>query len=209
MLIDVRPPYGVGDLAQATGLTPGYVSRLLETLDREALIERGPRGLVEAVDIEALLRRWASTYDVFGSNRALSVIAPSGIEAFLEASLRAEPTDSEIVITGSFAAASMMAPVAAPSLLVAYCEIPRQVAEENRLLPTEEGANVVLLSPFDPVAVARTSFRNHLAYAAPPQVVVDCLTGNGRMPAEGEALLEWMLENESAWRLSRLEDRGV
>jgi hypothetical protein len=205
LLIDVRPPYGVRELAGATGLTPGYVSRLLETLDREALIERASRGPVESVDIAGLLRRWASSYDVFRSNESLSLIAPSGIEAFLEASLRAEPTDSEIVITGSFAAAATMAPIAAPSLLVAYCERPRQVAEENGLLPSEEGANVVLLSPFDPVAEERTSFRDHLTYAAPSQIAVDCLTGNGRMPAEGEALLGWMIENEATWRGPGLE----
>ena len=29
-------------------------------------------------------------------------------------------------------------------------------------------------------------------YVAPSQAVVDCLTGTGRMPAEGEAVLEWM-----------------
>ena len=54
---------------------------------------------------------------------------------------------------------------------------------------SEEGANVVLLSPFDPVAEERTSFEASLPYAAPSQVVVDCLTGNSRMPTEGEALV--------------------
>lgn len=207
-LIDVRGPYDVSELARATSLTPGYVSRLLDTLDREALIERAPRGPVESVDIGGLLRRWASSYDVFRSNEALGVIAPSGIEAFLEAVLRADPTDPEIVITGSFAAAATMAPIAAPALLVGYCERPAALAAEHGLLPSDEGANVVLLSPFDPVAEERTFVRDKLTYAAPSQVVVDCLTGNGRMPAEGEALLEWMLENESSWRSSRLEDLG-
>ena len=51
LLIDARPPYRVQDLATTAGLAPGYVSRLLETLDREALIERGPRGQVESVDV--------------------------------------------------------------------------------------------------------------------------------------------------------------
>ncbi len=204
-LVDVRGPYGVSELARATNLTPGYVSRLLETLDREALIERAPRGPVESVDIAGLLRRWASSYDVFRSNQALSLIAPSGVEALLEGVLRPDPADPEIVITGSFAAAAMMAPIAAPALLLAYCERPAALAAEHGLLSSEEGANVVLLSPFDPVAVERTSFHDHLTYAAPSQVVVDCLTGNGRMPAEGEALLEWMVENEAAWRLAGID----
>ena len=209
LLMDVRPPYGVSELAAATGLAAGYVSRLLDTLDREALIERPRRGPVATVDIAALARRWASSYDVFRSNQALGLIAPSGIEAFLQAIPRADPGEPKIVITGSFAAAATMAPIAAPALLVAFCERPEAIAAENGLLPTDEGANVVLLSPFDPVAVARSSFHDHLTYAAPSQVAVDCLTGNGRMPAEGEALLGWMVENEAAWRVAGLGDLGV
>jgi hypothetical protein len=37
--------------------------------------------------------------------------------------------------------------------------------------------------------------------AAPSQVAVDCLTGNGGMPAEGNAVMAWMADNESACRL--------
>ena len=39
-----------------------------------------------------------------------------------------------------------------------------------------------------------------LTYVSPTQVALDCLAGNGRMPAEGEAVLTWLAENESAWR---------
>ena len=48
LLVDVRPPYGVRDLATAADLAPGYVSRLLDTLDDEALAERSERGRVES-----------------------------------------------------------------------------------------------------------------------------------------------------------------
>ena len=209
LLIDVRPPYGLGELADTTGLAPGYISRLLDTLDREALIERTPRGPVESVDVPGLLRRWASSYDVFRSNEALSLIAPAGVEALFEEVSRPDPVEREMVITGSFAAAAMMAPIAAPALLLAYCERPRELASELGLLASEQGANVVLLSPFDPVAQERTSFRAGLTYAAPSQVVVDCLTGNGRMPAEGEALLRWMVDNETDWRASGLDQHGT
>jgi hypothetical protein len=87
---------------------------------------------------------------------------------------------------------------------LAYCKRPQELASERGLLRSEEGANVVLLSPFDDVVWEPTSFHNHLAYAAPSQVVVDCLTGNGRMPAEGEALLAWMVDNEPSWRAENL-----
>ncbi len=204
LLMDARPPYDLGELAEATNLAPGYVSRLLDTLNREALIERAPRGPVEAVDIAGLVRRWASSYDVFRSNEALSLIAPSGPKAFMEEVANPNPSEPRMVISGSFAAAAMMAPVAAPALLLAYCERPQELAGEHGLLRSEEGVNVVLLSPFDPVVWERTEFHNHLTYAAPSQVVVDCLTGNGRMPAEGEALLDWMVKHEASWRAENL-----
>ena len=41
-------------------------------------------------------------------------------------------------------------------------------------------------------------------YAAVSQTAADCLTGNGRMPAEGEALTTWMEDNLSQWRLPSL-----
>lgn len=200
LLMDVRPPYRVGELAEATNLAPGYVSRLLDTLYREALIERPARGAVEAVDIVGLAHRWASSYDVFRSNEALSLIAPSGPKTFLKEVAKPKPSEAQMVVSGSFAASEMMAPVAAPALLIAYCDRPEALANEHGLFRSEEGANVILLSPYDQVVWERTSFHNHLTYAAPSQVVVDCLTGNGRMPAEGEALLEWMVTHEASWR---------
>ncbi len=43
-------------------------------------------------------------------------------------------------------------------------------------------------------------------YVAPSQTAVDCLTGNGRMPSEGEAVIEWMANNEAKWRKASLGD---
>jgi hypothetical protein len=80
ILIDVRPPYGVQELAEATSLAPGYVSRLLDTLYREAQIEREPRGPVESVDLDAPIRRWGGSYDVLESNEAVRFIAAKGLE---------------------------------------------------------------------------------------------------------------------------------
>jgi hypothetical protein len=65
----------VRELAAAAGLTAGYVSRLLDTLDRDALVQRGRRGVVEDVDVAALLRAWAARYDVFKSEAVSSFVA--------------------------------------------------------------------------------------------------------------------------------------
>lgn len=204
LLADVRPPYGVGELAAAAGLTPGYVSRLLDTLDREGVIERSRRGAVESVDVPGLLQRWAESYDVLRSNDAETFLAPMGAGQALER-LSEKAVTERVAITGSFAAVRL-APVAAPALLLAYCTDPESIANALDLLPADQGANVGLLRPFDPVVWARADENRGLRYVAASQAAVDCLTGTGRMPNEGDALLAWMSEDESRWRLDSLAD---
>ena len=111
--------------------------------------------------------------------------------------------EARVAVTGSFAAVRL-APVAGPALVVAYTDEPNALAESLGLIPTDEGANVALLVPFDQVVWERTTTENGITYVAPSQAAVDCLTGNGRMPAEGDALLAWMTENEDRWRLPSL-----
>jgi hypothetical protein len=202
LLVDVQPPYGVRDLAAAADLNPGYVSRLLDALDREALIDRDARGPVRSVDVSALLRRWAESYDVFKANNAAAFLAAAGPAAALER-LAGDAGAGRVAVTGSFAAVRR-APVAAPAFLTVYCTDVAAVANELRLLPADTGANVALLRPYDPVVWIGTDRDDGLTYAAVSQVAIDCLTGNGRMPAEGDALLGWMSENEPQWRAASL-----
>ena len=204
LLADVQPPYGVRALAAAAGLNPGYVSRLLTALDREALIDRDPRGPVRSVDVAALLRRWAQSYDVFRTNDAAAFLSPSGPAFALDRIARIEGA-GRIAITGSFAAVRR-APVAAPAFLTVYCDDPPALSKELGLLPADAGANVALLRPYDPVVWTRTERADGLTYAAVSQVAADCLTGNGRMPAEGEALLGWMSSDEARWRAVALDE---
>jgi hypothetical protein len=203
LLIDVRPPYGVSEIAEVTGLTQGYVSRLLDALDQDALVERTRRGRVQDADMPELLRRWAESYDVLKSNDASTFLAPRGASDAL--SQVAQLSGPSVAVTGSFAAVRL-APVAAPALLIGYCNEIEALANTLGLLPADEGANVVLLRAFDPVVWERGTEDAGLRYVAPSQAAVDCLTGTGRMPAEGEALIAWMSENEPRWRLPSIAD---
>ena len=205
LLVDVRPPYGVRELAASADLAISYVSRVLDTLDGEALIDRFERGRVKSVDVRRLIQRWVETYDVFRSNTAQRYLAPAGAADALD---KIGMVGTRSAVTGSFAA-SRLAPVAAPALLAAYVDNPPSVADTLGLIPADQGANVALLTPFDPVVWERTSLVGELTYVAPSQAAADCLTGNGRMPAEGEALLQWMTENESLWRLDKLPVRSI
>ena len=197
-LAEVEPPYSVTEIASATALTAGYISRLLETLDRDALIDRGPRGRVVGVALAEMLRRWAENYQVFHSNRAVQFLAPNGLDPVVSR-LAESPPAADIAVSGSFAAVRH-APVAAPSLLMIYCRNAEVLASQLQLLPTDRGANVVLLEPADDGVFFGTEKEGGISFVAPAQAVVDCLTGNGRMPAEGEALLEWMLDHRAAWQ---------
>lgn len=203
LLLDVRPPYGVREIANATGVALSYVSRLLDSLDRDALVERRQRGRIERVDITRLLARWADSYDLFKSNKATAYVAARGANSVVE--MLREQRPRKIAVTGSFAAARY-APLAAPTLFVAYVDDALDVVERLDLLRTVDRPNVVLLRAYDPVVFDRTQRDDGLTYVSPTQAAVDCLSGNGRMPAEGEALATWLAENEPIWRFASISD---
>ena len=95
-------------------------------------------------------------------------------------------------------------PVAAPEMAIVYTDDPERLAKAARLLPAKTGANVVLAEPYDPIVFSRCREANGVRSVSIAQAAIDCLTGPGRMPAEGEALLAWMRRNESRWRASSL-----
>jgi hypothetical protein len=205
LLVDVTPPYRVGEIASSTGLTSAYVSGLLDSLDRETLIERSGRGKVSDVDISGLLRRFAESYDIFKTNRARRFIASGGTLEVLSR-LPDLPDSAALTITGSFAAARL-APLAVPAMLLAYTRDIKAAVSSLELTRAQKGVNVILLSPFDEVVWERTSEKDGIRYVSPAQAAVDCLTGSGRMPAEGATLLRWMLENQSSWRSLSLREQ--
>lgn len=203
LLADIRPSYTASALAQVGGVSVPYVSRLLSMLHHEALIHRGRRGLVVDVDWPDLLRRRAETYELYGTNSAQGYLSGTGAREAAQR-LRDDPSVPYRAVTGSFAAAQR-APIAAPSQLTVYVDDPMVTAKTMGLLPADQGADVVLLTPYDFVVDDRAELIDGLRVVAPSQLALDCLTGNGRMPAEGEALLEWMAEHEAQWRRSSIE----
>jgi hypothetical protein len=123
-------------------------------------------------------------------------LAARGIPAVTE---RLKPLKARYAVTGSWAAAEV-APVAPPRLLTLYVDRPRDVEQALDLRPAEAGANVAVFTPFDDVVFERTSVKKGITIAALSQVTADLLTSPGRGPNEAEALMQWMQENEDAWR---------
>jgi hypothetical protein len=195
-LCDFRSPQGLRELARRAGVNPGYASRIVDFLDREALITRKKRGPIAAVDWPALLRRWAQEYSPFQRSRGIWYLAPRGLGPVTER-LRARTT--HYAVSGSWAA-SQFAPIAPTRLLLCYADDVPELATELELRPADAGSNVALVRPRDPVVYERTLQRKGVTVAAPSQVAVDLMTSPGRGPNEAEALMEWMAEHEDVWR---------
>ena len=196
-LTDFTPPYSVTHLAEIAGVSAGYCSRTLQALEREALLRRDNRGTVEEVDWPAMLRRRGNAVVLFDKGRTKTYIARSGVQRTLEALSNID--DQDYAVTGSFAAARIKA-VTAPVGLAVYTRQPGALVEALNLLPADQGADVHLVRPADQGVFDRSSVQDDIRWVGLSQVVLDCLGGTGRMPQEGEAVLEWMIENESAWR---------
>ena len=201
----MRPPYGVGELANALGADPGYISRLLAVLAEELLIERKPRGPVLHVEWESILRQMTAVYSMYGSNEATSWIAGGGPEQFLHDLASSE--EEKWALTGSFAASNLVR-ITVPLVAVVYTEDPERTAEAARLLRVRTGGNVTLLRPYDRIVFERTWQGSEVVNASLAQVAVDCLTGPARLPSEGEALLEWMRNNSPRWQAPSLDTRA-
>lgn len=195
-LCDFSPPVGVRQLANIAQADPGYVSRVLKLLEREDLLERESRGPVTDVRWRELIRRWTENYSVLKSNRISFYLKPRGLSSLLqklgEARLR-------YAVTGSLGS-SNVAPVASARLAICYVDDREGAAKYLGLRPVESGANVILAEPFDPVAYERTWEQDGVTFAALSQIAADLLTSPGRGPAEADELLDWMAENEDAWR---------
>jgi hypothetical protein len=195
-LCDIRPPIGVRELARLTESNPGYVSRVLDLLNSEDLIRRGENGQVVETNWQDLIRRWSRDYSITGTNRAVPCLAPRGLTAVVD---HLRTYKKKYALTGSLAVPAE-ASIAVGRLLLCYVGDLDQTVVHLEVRPTDTGANVLLLEPFDSVVYDRIRTEEGLVKVALSQCAVDLLTASGRSPAEAEALLVWMDANEDAWR---------
>lgn len=195
-LCDFAPPVGVRELAERSGVDPGYVSRVFTLLEKEDLIQRESRGPVTYTDWRDLIRRWTEDYSLLGSNRTGSYLEPRGLGSLLS---KLRGSDLRYAATGSLGSASV-APVASARLAILFVDDMEDAAERLDLRPAEAGQNVILAEPFDPVVYERNRQQEGIFYVALSQNAADLLTSPGRGPNEAEELMNWMTRNEDAWR---------
>lgn len=197
-LLDYQPPFGIRRLSSEIRTSAASTSRVVDLLEREAIVNRdSPRGQIRSVNWEQLLRRWTRDYRLMEANKMRTYLEPRGIG---EALSRLSKANMRYAVTGSFAA-TRYAPITQSRLLIVYVDDHELAREQLQLRNAETGGNVLLGRPFDPVVFERTETSNGLTYARVSQVAVDLLTGVGRSPDEGEALVDWMKENEEEWRI--------
>ena len=195
-LLDFQPPYGLRELSERAKVPLGSLSRTVDLLDRDGLITKGGRGPIVDLDWAGVVRRWAKDYDITTSNGVSTYLEPRGLTAL---SAKLSKLKAGYAITGAFAA-QQFSPVTPARLAAIYVDDIVGWSERLDLRPTESGANVWLLEPYDDVVFDRTARRHGVVCVSPTQLAVDLLTGPGRDPSEGEELLAWMKGDELAWR---------
>jgi hypothetical protein len=170
---------------------------VVEFLEEETLVDRDSRGPITNVAWRRLLERWSEDYGFQRSNKVSAVLYPRGLPALLDA-LRSS-SELRYALTGSHAA-HRLASYAPARMAMIYVDDQEQFAEQLKLRPVDSGANVLLAAGDYDVVFDRVIQDDGLNYTAPSQTAVDLLTGPGRSPAEGQALLDWMEKHEPAWR---------
>ena len=154
-VVCATPPLGVRELAAAADTDPGYVSRLLGMLDREAIDDRTGCGRVERIDWRKLLLRWSEEAPLERRTTASTWLAARGLKSLWD-SLRGAAIP--YLVTGSAVAAGI-APVAPTRLASVYVKDPEGAAKALGLRTAEAGANVVLLQPEDDSVFDRVDSR--------------------------------------------------
>lgn len=197
-LIDFRPPVGIRELAERAQTSVGSTYRTVDFLDREALIDRKANGGIGTVAWRDLLNRWSEDYGFQKRNSIYAFLEPRGPRTVIEA-LRERPIRTSYAVTGSLSAIRF-SQITEPQSAAVFTSDPKAFAEELGLREATGYPNVLLAAPFDEVVFDRVDDDGGVTYAAPSQTAADLLTGPGREPSEGEALLDWMTRNEDAWR---------
>lgn len=187
-------PLGVKKLSECTDVDAGQVSRVLDLLNREGVVERGRRGMITDVDVPALIRRWANDYSVLETNKVTAFYDPDmaiGSGSFLGRLAENADAAGRYAVTGALGA-ERLAPYAPSAVATIYTDAPYALAEALDLEETADRPNVFLVAPFDEVVFVGMETVDGVTYAAPSQVAVDSLGGLGREPAAGEELLRIM-----------------
>ena len=203
-IVDSKSPFSIPQLMSLAETSSGVTYRVVGYLERENLLstEKIKTGgktkrVIAHVDWRKVLFAWSKDYSYQRDNSVHNYIEPRGIDEALKKLKEIDP--EEYAITGSVAA-NRLAPYAVRKQMNLYARYPGDLAKALELRPVQSGANVQIASTRLAVVFARTTKISGLNFASPSQIAVDLLSGSGRNPVEGEALMDWMEENKNEWQ---------
>ena len=200
-LADFRPPYTVPGLMKRAGTPSGNTYRAVNFVEEQDLLTRADDGKITEVRWRALLERWSANYSFSKLASGSTYLAPRGLPDLMRrlADLTEEDEAGRYAVTGSLATPKWDAYAPAKNAMI-YANKPDELAAYVDLRRVDAGANVVIGRAADTASFDRTQRLDGTVIVAPSQAAVDLLTAPGRGPEEGRALLDWMEQNESAWR---------
>lgn len=174
MLIDPSRWWRQRDLADATGLDDGHLSRVIRRLDDDELLDR--RGAeFRPRDPELLIDGWADDYRFDRHDIVVGHLTGTGAELASELNARLNDARIEHAFTG-LPAAWALDKHARFRLCSIYVEgDPRDAADKVDIRRNEQGANVQLIGPDDDGVFEGQRQLDGLPCVSPAQIYLDLL----------------------------------
>lgn len=197
LLMDPDRWWRQAQLAKATGLDDGRVSKLVARLDELELLERDGR-LVRPRDPDALLDAWAADYNFAGHDIvACHLTTPGGgVELTRELANDLAEANVDHALTG-LPAAWMLDRFAQFRLVSVFVDDdPRRVADLLDARVEPRGANVQLIGPNDAGVFFGAEKIDGVRVAAPVQVYLDLLA----LPERAQDAAEHLREKRLNWQ---------
>jgi hypothetical protein len=193
VLVDVSPPFSLSQVAQLAGVDASCAARVIAFLVKAGIVVRRPRGMVEKVDWQTLLRRWSWDAPLAARGTLCRTRYARGVPAFLT---RLAASGLLHALTGRHAF-TLLAAVPAPGVAVLYVDdVPDAVAQFG-LHPVAGEANVILVKPADRSVYQRSREETGLRHVSPSLMVAD-LDEHDAV----DATMLWLARHESKWRAS-------
>lgn len=180
LLMEPGRPWTLEDMANRTGLTLGFVSRVFKTLARDAYMDRA-RGDNRVRDRDALLDAWASAASP--KDAVSERVATVSSTEILVQMIRGASSQPAYAITAE-AAADRIAPFARYSRVEMYVDDVTSWDQSLGLTSVPRGGNLVLIKPSDAGVFDGTFERDGLQLVSRPQLYVDLMRRGG---AAGDA----------------------
>lgn len=191
VLIDVKPPYALSDLAELARVEASCASRVVTYLGESGMLQRKPRGKIEVVRWEEVLHRWSLDAPLPSRGETTHFVASRGLP---EVVARLRVSGFLHAVTGEVAFAHLAAQPT-PARLVMYVEELDAAVRQFGLHPTDDEADVTLVKPLDRSVFQRSYEKDGLRYVSPSLMAADL---------ESEQAFDraatWMIERESDWR---------